>query len=157
MKILVFSDTHDNINECIDIINQTDNVRAIVHAGDHADDAEDLGAIFENIPVYYVSGNNDPFSRAPLQKLVTLEGKKFFITHGHTFGVRQTRERLALHAKSCGADIAIFGHTHESCDEYILGMHVFNPGSMGYYPRTYGVIDIENDEIHTKILKYKMR
>ncbi len=154
MKILVFSDTHKHINECIDIINQTDNVRAIIHAGDHADDAEDLSAIFDAIPVYYVSGNNDALSQAPLQKLVTIEGKKIFITHGHTFGVRHTREQLALYAKKTCADIAIFGHTHESCDEYILGMHVLNPGSMGYYPRTYGLIDIKNDEIHTKILKY---
>ena len=155
MKILVFSDTHDNINECIDIVNKTDNVRCIIHAGDHAQDAEDLAYIFENIQIHYVSGNNDPFSRAPFEKLVTIEGKKIFITHGHTFNVRQTRERLALRAKEAGADIAVFGHTHQSCDEYVLGMHVFNPGSMGFYPRTYGVIKIENDEIHTEILRYK--
>ena len=101
-----------------------------------------------------MSGNNDALSHVPLQQLVTIGSKKIFITHGHTFGVRLSRERLALYAKKAGADIAVFGHTHECCDEYILGVHVFNPGSMGYYPRTYGVIDIENDEIHTKIFKY---
>lgn len=33
-KILIFSDTHGDINRCLDIIEKADSVSAIFHAGD---------------------------------------------------------------------------------------------------------------------------
>ena len=41
-KILIFSDTHGDINRCLDIIEKADSVSAIFHAGDYTGDAEDL-------------------------------------------------------------------------------------------------------------------
>ena len=58
-KILIFSDTHGDINRCLDIIEKADSVSAIFHAGDYTGDAEDLESIYPNIPIYYVKGNND--------------------------------------------------------------------------------------------------
>ena len=82
-KILIFSDTHGDINRCLDIIEKADSVSAIFHAGDYTGDAEDLESIYPNIPIYYVKGNNDYFSKAPSHMLVTIDGVKIFITHGH--------------------------------------------------------------------------
>ena len=53
-KILIFSDTHGEINRCLDIIEKADSVSAIFHAGDYTGDAEDLESIYPNIPIYYV-------------------------------------------------------------------------------------------------------
>ena len=69
-KILIFSDTHGDINRCLDIIEKADSVSAIFHAGDYTGDAEDLESIYPNIPIYYVKGNNDYFSKALLQSTV---------------------------------------------------------------------------------------
>ena len=69
-KILIFSDTHGDINRCLDIIEKADSVSAIFHAGDYTGDAEDLESIYPNIPIYYVKGNNDYFSKAPSHMLV---------------------------------------------------------------------------------------
>ena len=53
-KFLIFSDTHGDINRCLDIIEKADSVSAIFHAGDYTGDAEDLESIIPNIPIYYV-------------------------------------------------------------------------------------------------------
>ncbi len=153
MNVLVFSDTHGHIDECIQIIRQTECASALIHAGDHVDDAKELADTFKNIPCLCVSGNNDLFSREPNDKLVVLGGKNVFITHGHLYGVRQSRQTLAHHAKSLGAELVIYGHTHQPCDEYINGIHVINPGTMGFYPRTYASLCIEDDKISTKIIR----
>ena len=154
MKILVFSDTHHSTDECIDIIQNTPDVCAVIHAGDMVSDAEDMSCIFSEIPFYYVSGNNDIVSSAPMQRLIGVANKKIFITHGHGFGVKQATARLVSYAKSLGAHIVVFGHTHTCCDKFTDGIYLLNPGSMGYYPRTYATIDIINDEIYTKIINY---
>ena len=53
-KILIFSDTHGDINRSLDIIEKADSVSAIFHAGDYTGDAEDLESIYPSIPIYYV-------------------------------------------------------------------------------------------------------
>lgn len=153
VKILVFSDTHKKINHCIDVINSTGGVDAVIHAGDLIDDADDLAALFGDIPFYAVSGNNDFCSNAPYSRMVTLEGKKIFIAHGHDFHVRSGIDEIVTHAKKIGADIVVYGHTHNCHDVFERGIYVLNPGSMGFYPRTYGVITIDGDNIKTRIVK----
>ena len=94
-KILIFSDTHGDINRCLDIIEKADSVSAIFHAGDYTGDAEDLESIYPNIPIYYVKGNNDYFSKAPSHMLVTIDGVKIFITHGHEQNVKRSEEHTS--------------------------------------------------------------
>lgn len=154
MKILVFSDTHKNISSCVDIIYNTPDADAVIHAGDLGDDAEELEVIFDNLPFYYVCGNNDIFSHAPQSKTIVLAKKRIFITHGHTYGVRTSCQRLVNHAKSIDADVVVFGHTHRPYNDYKDGIYVLNPGSMGYMPKTYGEIEIKDEKIYTKIIPY---
>lgn len=154
MKLLVFSDTHGRINECAEIIKDAGSISGVIHAGDMIADAEDLSCLFENIPFYAVRGNNDFFSSGNDELVVSLGGKKLFIAHGHNYGVKYGTSRLAERAKGLGADIAVFGHTHKCCNVCSGGLQLLNPGTMGYYPRTHGVITIEGNEIKTHIVNY---
>lgn len=154
MELLVFSDTHQRINGCIDVIGQSGRVDAVLHAGDLVRDAEDLAAAFPDIPFYYVSGNNDLFDRCPEERLLTFSGVKLLLTHGHTHNVRFGERDLANYAKKQGAALAVFGHTHQAFDGMVNGVHLLNPGTMGYAPRSYARITINGDEIFTKIVRY---
>lgn len=152
MKILVFSDTHQKINGCVDILRQAKDVDAVLHAGDLVRDAEDLAAVFPSLPFYYVSGNNDLFESCPEERLVTLGGVNILLTHGHLQNVRFGLRELARHAKQQGAALAVFGHTHEAFQGIVAGVPLLNPGSMGYAPKSYGIITIENGKIQTNLV-----
>ena len=64
----------------------------------------------------------------PDQLLIELGGHKIWMEHGHLFPSLMT---LAYRAKDNGADIALFGHTHEPHCEYAYGVLLLNPGSAG--------------------------
>ncbi len=156
-KILIFSDTHGDTNAMIDILNAQEKVDAIIHAGDHARDAEDIEAIFNPIPTYYVSGNCDFYSSfAPGELFIELFKKKFFITHGHTHNVKNevniSYPTLARSGITKCADVTVFGHTHIPHIDYYKGMAMVNPGSLKY-SRTYSVCEIDGDKVYIKNLK----
>lgn len=153
-KILIFSDTHGDINRCLDIIEKADSVSAIFHAGDYTGDAEDLESIYPNIPIYYVKGNNDYFSKAPSHMLVTIDGVKIFITHGHEQNVKYEYEFMTLRkaAEKYDPDLIIFGHTHIPYTDYKGKATLLNPGSIRY-TGTYAEAEIENGKLKTKIIE----
>ncbi len=152
-KILIFSDTHGYIDNCISAINNSDIVSAVIHAGDNTRDAEDLISIFPNIPVYYVCGNNDWYSRAPMEMTVELGGKRIYITHGHEFNVKYEHDYRTLvnHGHAVNADLTVFGHTHKPYTAYEGNMIVLNPGSVRF-TRTYAIAEIDGDKLMTKIV-----
>lgn len=154
MRILVFSDTHGMIDNCISTISRIGAVDMLIHAGDVSSDAEDLQSIFPNIPVKYVCGNCE-LPRAPLDVVFDAGGKKFFVTHGHAYNVKGDREYrlLTTHAKEIGADIAVFGHTHNALCNNDGSLILLNPGSVRY-GRTYGVVEIENDAMRAAVLDF---
>ena len=148
---MIFSDTHGDINRCLDIIEKADSVSAIFHAGDYTGDAEDLESIYPNIPIYYVKGNNDYFSKAPSHMLVTIDGVKIFITHGHEQNVKYEYEFMTLRkaAEKYDPDLIIFGHTHIPYTDYKGKATLLNPGSIRY-TGTYAEAEIENGKLKTK-------
>jgi predicted phosphodiesterase len=66
-------------------------------------------------------------------------GRGIFLAHGNHHGIEAGHERLAEAAKAAGAGIAIFGHTHVPCLEYVNAgpagftekILLLNPGSIG--------------------------
>ncbi|HNW05286.1 MAG TPA: metallophosphoesterase family protein, partial [Oscillospiraceae bacterium] len=72
-------------------------------------------------------------------------GKTVFYTHGFRFGVKSGLADLKREARSLGADIALYGHTHIPYVAYEDGLYLMNPGSIGR-PRVgkpnYGIVDI---------------
>ena len=84
-----------------------------------------------------MAGNNDFFSRLPREDEFYIGNKKAFITHGHNYSVSMTKEQILEEGKVRGADIVMFGHTHQPYFEQKDGITLLNPGSLSY-PRQIG-------------------
>ncbi len=154
-RIIIFSDTHQHIDDCIYVLNTMPGVTAVIHAGDHDSDAEDLQAIFPEIPFYYVRGNCD-YSSNPSERLVTIDDKRIFIAHGHTYGVKAGIERIKKAGVQNKADLVVYGHTHYPNTEYFMGMTLLNPGSVRY-SGTYAVAEIEDGRLQTVVIDIPVR
>ena len=164
MKILVFSDSHqrNNLIKCaIDTHLAAGKIDCIFHLGDGVKDLESLSP---QIPVCYVDGNYEEYITSYLARknlrreaVLDLGGFRFFLTHGHSFGVKGSLATAIASARRNGADVLLYGHTHERYSEYLpcedegeKGLYVFNPGSISR-PRdnafSYGVIEIQGKNI----------
>lgn len=142
MKALVLSDSHENFDSIVRAVEREKNIDMIIHAGDVNRDVLRIQERWDRIPCAYVIGNNDILVREPMQRTFTFGGRKVFLTHGHLLGVKNSLLRLELAAREEGADICIFGHTHSAYSELKDGMWILNPGAS---PRTYGIIEVNNN------------
>lgn len=158
MKILIASDTHSNNGLLIAAIKKEMPLDMVIHLGDLESTAS-LWEIDAAIPVpvarHFVLGNNDIFVKLDSSKEVQLGTyHKAFLSHGHRYGVNFGLEELRDEAHRRGCDIAMFGHTHRICYEYMDGVMLLNPGSIAY-PRgaerrkSYVILEIDdtNNEI----------
>ena len=137
MKILIVSDTHGSHRNIEKVIKRTSGIDMLIHLGD-TEGGEDYIRALVDYPVHVVRGNNDFFSDLPGEEEFDIKGKHIFITHGHYYYVALNEERLKEEARSRGADIVMYGHTHKpsySFDED--GLLTLNPGSIAY-PRQIG-------------------
>ncbi len=146
MKILVFSDSHRNIAPMETAIAE-EKPDYIFHLGDLESDADEIRRLHPNLPVASVAGNCDFGMGGERYLFFELRGKKFFLTHGHFYGVKLGLERLVNTALTAGADAALFGHTHTPHFEEVQGMLLINPGTVGMGRRTYGVLTLENNTL----------
>lgn len=144
MRILVFSDSHRDIDSCARVINNIVGVDMVLHAGDHISDAKELCRMFPHINFEYVPGNCD-FSADDSEIVIETCGKKIFLTHGHGYSVKtdENYSELLSRAESLGCDCAVFGHTHRSLCDPRRNVLLLNPGSIKQ-SGTYGVIEIED-------------
>lgn len=144
-KILVLSDTHGRLGDLRWVL-ENETADALFFLGDglyDLDRAVELRKTPLPYPVYRVRGNCDVGYPEPIEGLAPVGGVLFFYTHGHAYGVKSGQERLAEAAAARGADVALFGHTHQKTLRRGMGVTatVFNPGSlMSSY--SYGVIHI---------------
>lgn len=159
MTALVLSDSHGRTSKIIEAFGrQIKKPDAVIFLGDGLRDISYCE--FGDIPLYCVCGNCDMFRffgnvRAEDEILTTLGGKKIMMTHGHTYSVKSSYTRICMAAEKCGADIVLFGHTHLPFAEYMLSgnckygitltkpLYLFNPGSIGGYEGSFGVLDID--------------
>ena len=150
MKILVLSDSHSALSfmrRCIQAVRPD----AIVHLGDHFDDAEVLAQEYPHISVHRVPGNCDRYRLPQPQPEILcypVGGVKLYMTHGHIHHVKSGLYRLLLDARSAGAAAVLYGHTHlADCHREEDGLWVLNPGSCGYGGGSAGLIETENGTI----------
>lgn len=153
MFILLFSDTHGNSFDLKKVIYNYPKVDLVIHLGDYVKDVYKVRGDFSTIPFECVAGNNDWASSEPNEKVIEIEGKKIFLTHGHTYGVKSSTKKLIEKGKELGTDAIFFGHTHLT-DEFFSGdMHIINPGSLGrpsvYQGPTFCEINIEDNKFKT--------
>lgn len=135
MKILVFSDSHASrrfMRQCVDVVKPD----AFIHLGDLVQDGEVIAEEYPGLRYFQVAGNCDRFRVSPdfPEILVqTLDGVRIFMSHGHLHGVKLYPDKLIMDGQRCGADVILYGHTHEpDCRRLPEGQWVMNPGSAGY-------------------------
>ena len=113
---------------------------AVLHLGDHTDDADDIRRAFPALTIYHVRGNNDFDMDVPL-------------THGHRERVSMLHSGLVpARAREEGCSFAFFGHTHRMMAEREQGVFVCNPGSISLPrggPASYARLDIEGGMVRT--------
>lgn len=150
MKILVVSDSHDNYLYFKRAVEKEKDCGALIFLGDGE---RDFDIVTRNLTIdtYRVRGNNDWDSSTAPSAVVSIGGRKFFICHGHRYGVNSGLERLALAAKENECECALFGHTHCRHYSFEQGVHIFNPGSVSL-PRdgngcSYGIITDEGGKL----------
>ena len=147
MKILVFSDSHRSRGGMMDAID-AHNPDLVIHLGDLQDDAEEVGYAYPQLAMIKVPGNCDGWTTAPAIRLVTLEGRRVLLSHGHLWRVKQGYGAAIREARKADAHILLFGHTHVAYCEQVEGLWVMNPGSSR---KSYGVILLEKDNISCSI------
>lgn len=154
MKIIVLSDSHNSIKFApfLEIAQKSD---AVIHCGDGSRDKADLENVLE-IPFYGVKGNCD-FSGTD-ELFFELENKKFFVTHGHFYGVKADLSRLRLKAEQLQADVVLYGHSHIPSIDFYDGRVFINPGSLTRpvqdYKPTYCEIEIIEGKIIPSLKEY---
>lgn len=153
MRILVLSDTHRKLKRVMNLLKKIQDIDVIIHLGDNTVDARSI-VDETDIPVYYIKGNCD-IDNVKSEDIITLEGKRIFITHGHLYNVNTTLITLCYRAEEVNADICLYGHTHIPMIEDYNGIFIINPGSIteprGGSKYSYGLIEINDDEINAEI------
>lgn len=138
MRVGVFSDSHGDHEALDELLERMGALDAVCFLGDVARDAEHLKERLAALPnqpqLYAVRGNNDYYSTCtlPWELLIELGGVCIYMTHGHRL---VSLMNLAYKAQECGAQVALFGHTHKALCETAQGVLLLNPGSAGNFCR----------------------
>ena len=143
VKILVFSDSHGRVGPMQRAID-AEVPDLVCHLGDCERDCRQL--VWDG-PLCQVCGNCDLAPAQPSVYSAAYAGYRFFMTHGHLYGVKYGLLRLSMAAQEAGADVVLFGHTHVPYCSCEGGRWFLNPGSCGQSAQpTYGsIIEIVTD------------
>jgi len=157
-KLLVLSDSHGNIAALKAVfkwanahIPPNDTICATAFLGDGI---SDLNYAYDETGFYsdwkLVKGNND--YGITMQETLTFdfEERHFFMCHGHRYNLYGGYDTLIKNARSAGADVALYGHSHIPYYKIVNGITLVNPGSVGR-PRskigaTFAVIECPQDK-----------
>lgn len=148
MKIAVISDTHGNIERCMNELKRVNNIDLIIHLGDNTSDAKNIADILQ-IETIYVKGNCDFYDNSsPYNRTIDVDNKKIFITHGHKYGVKLGLNTIYYAGKEMSADIVLFGHSHSPVLVEYDNILFMNPGSASLpragSKRSIGLVEINN-------------
>ena len=158
MTLLIVSDSHGRVDRLARLFELHKRVDALIFLGDGLSDLDRAGVKNYPFTVFLVKGNCDSgmgsISALKAKDEITFnfEGVSFYALHGHTKGVKSSLVNAMYAAEEKGADVLLFGHTHEPIDTYITDgeynlskpLHIFNPGSLANY--SYGLCEIRNGE-----------
>lgn len=152
MKYLVISDSHGYHENIRKVMKQEGPVEAVFHCGDLECRVGEMERITK-CNVIAVSGNNDYYYDELMPKrLITRQGRRILMTHGHMQSVHFGTSRLAYLGEENQADVVMFGHTHVPCLMEERGITLINPGSISR-PRqsnrkpTYAIMEISEDGV----------
>lgn len=137
MEFFIFSDSHGRIDPMRIALARDRQAQHILFLGDGLDDLAALQSLCPGLQCCAVRGNcDDPYRHRTeeLTLLLSLYGHKILMGHGHTWGVKSGIETAVAQARAAGAEVLLFGHTHQPLYTYKDGLHICNPGSIGHPP-----------------------
>ena len=151
--ITVLSDTHGNLYDLDFMRGDFLSSDYIFFLGDGIFDMQKYYYEFEN-KVYMVKGNCDGFIGLSTELILEIDGVKILITHGHNFGVKESRQRLAEFSKQKGCSLCLYGHTHTALIEEIDGVTLACPGALALhnFRKSFIQIKLENGKFTLKII-----
>ena len=148
MRILIISDSHGNVENLVYVIKNTDYDK-IFFLGDGIKDILTIEGL-DRSKLLLVKGNNDISNIVPDFVVEEIEGKKFFITHGHLYSVKYGINKLMDVAHSSGANVVIYGHTHIALQTQMPdGTVCINPGSISkgkLSQNTFAILNIDKEK-----------
>ena len=155
MKALIISDTHGNAFAVREILARHSDAEVVLFLGDGLSDVEELAYYDKRRVWYVVRGNCDMrplFCGEVVEKTLELylNGRKIIMTHGDLYNAKWGMDSLKELARSRGADIVFFGHTHTPCEEYVSEPHpfyLFNPGSVAYPSQSFGILTLQGGSV----------
>ena len=102
----------------------------VFHLGDLYGDARWLEKHIDR-PLIAVTGNCDYFTKrgAPMAR-ASFGGRQIIAVHGHMQNVKYGYDQLSYYAEDAGAEVALFGHTHEPVAGWVGRVLLFNPGAL---------------------------
>jgi len=155
-RFLILSDTHGDLYSIRAVINRHSEIQSIIHLGDYCKDASIIKSDYPELNIVTVAGNCDFVLGVPDDQVLEVEGKRIYITHGHSFGVKNGTSRLEKKAVIEKFDAVLFGHTHEPLLKRVSSIFLLNPGSLGY-PRngskpSYAIMEVGENILDARIL-----
>lgn len=156
MKILVMSDSHGNYAQALKAHQLAGAVDHVVHLGDGAEDARLLEDVLE-IPVIRVAGNCDTEMGLPAERCITFGESRFLLTHGNRYQVKSGLALLKRKGTEVGADVVLYGHTHQAAIEKSDELLLVNPGELKSGQGSYAIITVAEGEASARILKLGAR
>lgn len=160
MRIGILSDTHDRwerTQEAVALL-RGEGVEVLIHCGDLTE--ADMVYACENLPAYFVFGNNDVYNVAPIQDAieeiqgvclrwggeVILANRRIAVTHGHDG--KEIRRLLKGEP-----DYFLSGHTHVTLDHREGKTRMINPGALhraSFY--SVGILDLAHDTLEFRTI-----
>lgn len=143
------SDTHGRHRELEEAIEKEKPFDMLLHLGD-VDRKEDEIREMVDCEVKIVSGNNDYFSKLPIDCEFNIGKTRFFMNHGHSYYVHMGTNMIEREGRKRGADVVLFGHIHVPILEENRGMTILCPGSIGHsrqrsLGQTYAVLEVDGE------------
>ena len=158
MRIVVFSDSHGDIFQAVEVVRRNEKEKVFIFLGDGADELETLREMYPHKEFIGVRGNCDFFCHLPDEYMMDSGSVKLLCTHGHLYSVKYSTEKLGESARKKGATVALYGHTHKALVKYDDGLYLVCPGSVSRpadrHP-TYATIDITEKGIFCNIVEMK--
>lgn len=147
MQILVVSDSHGDYVTFEKLVRSKPKAEVVIFCGDGFRDFEEVRKNFPEKMFIGVRGNCDWSCPLPFKEILSIEGKRIYVTHGHCENVKYGLDGLKFLASKEKADIVLYGHTHVPHIEHDGAMWIMNPGSLRRFECSYGLLDIKNGQV----------
>lgn len=163
MKVVIFSDLHDNLNNLQKLLEWSaeNKIKKIICCGDLCR-IEILKYLYQNFTgdIFLVGGNADLFNPKDTKNIknitydehflsLKIENQRILIIH------KPADLKKYMAENSPSIDFAFHGHTHKPWINKEDGIIIANPGTLGatFEPATFALLDAESGQLELKILE----